>query len=590
MRGKYVLLNVVVIVAAILSSCAPPATVAPVATEAPQAAAPTVSETEAPAAPTAVSPTEAPPAATESPTEAPPAAGPMSIKVGLTTEPISMDPHVGNDSNTSTALLLAFDGLLNVKNGKIEPGVAESYEVSEDGMVYTFHLRDTKWADGKPVTASDYADTWKRMLTRKDAMDLAYLIFPIKNAQPINAGEKDVSELGVKVIDDKTLEVTLEAAYPFMVSLFASSPMYPIRMDLVEKYGDAYGSDADKIVSNGPYLLKEWAHNDRMVFVKNPDYWDADSIKIDEVTLLLVADPNTLKNMYDTGEIYWMEVPSDMIPAYKDTPEFQFFVSGGVTFIVLSHKGTSEEAAKITQNRNFLMALSSSIDREELVQAMFPTNDPFTGVINPVISDQLGGKWGDTYDVTNVYHKIKADPEAAKKYIQAACDELGYASPADMPVFDYFTTSPEIQRTLAEYFQNVWQETLGIQIAVRQLEFAQYWENLYNQPYDIARTGWGPDYDDPFTYLDMWDSRGGWNKTGWVGENFYTLTGEANRQSDFKKRNDMFFEAEKILLTEAPIIPLYMSRGALVLSNKIQNVSINTFGARFDFRYATPVQ
>ena len=355
------------------------------------------------------------------------------------------------------------------------------------------------------------------------------MIFPIKNAQPINAGEMDVSELGVKVIDEKTLEVTLESAFPFMVSLFASSPMYPIRMDLVEKYGDAYGSDADKIVSNGPYLLKEWAHNDRMVFVKNPDYWDADSIKIEEVTLLLVADPNTMKNMYDTGEIYWMEVPSDMIPAYKNTPEFQFFISGGVTFIVLSHKGTSEEAAKITQNRNFLMALSSSIDREELVQAMFPTNEPFTGVINPVISDQLGGKWGDTYDVTDVYHKVNADPEAAKAYIQAAADELGYASPADMPVFDYFTTAPEIQRTLAEYFQNVWQETLGIEIAVRQLEFAQYWENLYNQPYDIARTGWGPDYDDPFTYLDMWDSRGGWNKTGWVGENFYTLTTEANR-------------------------------------------------------------
>lgn len=580
MKRTIAFLMLMVMAVSLISGCSVPTTqpVAPAATEAPKPASPTEAPQPAAPEPTAVPATAVP---------EPPAAAPSSLKVALSTEPISMDPHVGNDSNTSTALMLAFDGLLNVKDGKVEPGIAEKYEVSADGTEYTFHLRDAKWSDGKPVVASDFADTYKRMLTRKDAMDLAYLIFPIKNAQPINAGKMDVSELGVKVVDDKTLVIKLEAAYPFMVTLFASSPMYPIRNDLVEKLGNAYGSDADKIVSNGPYLLKEWAHNDRMVFVKNPDYWDAANIKIEEVTLLVVTDPNTIKNMYDTGEIFWMEVPSDMIPVYEQAPEFRYYASGGVTFIVLSHKATSPETAKITQNRNFLMALSSSIDREALVKAMFPTYQPFTGVINPVIADGMGGKWGDNYDVTNVYHKINADPEAAKKYIEAACKELGFASPADMPTFDYFTTSPEIQRTLAEYFQNTWEQTLGIKISIRQLEFAQYWENLYNQPYDIARTGWGPDYDDPFTYLDMWDSRGGWNKTGWVGENFYKLTGEANLQTDPKKRNDMFFEAEKILLTEAPIIPLYMSRGALVLSPKIQGVSINTFGARFDFRYAT---
>ena len=583
MKRTVALLMLLVMVAAVISSCSVPgqapapteAAQPPAPTQAPQAAAPQTEATQPPAAPAATTAPEAAPASA------------TSLKVALSTEPISMDPHVGNDSNTSTALMLAFEGLLNVVDGKIEPGMAETYDVSDDGTVYTFHLRDAKWSDGKPVTASDFADTWKRMLTRQDAMDLAYLIFPIQNAQPINAGDKDVSELSVKVIDDKTLEVTLGAAYPFMVTLFASTPMMPIRNDLVEQYGNAYGSDADKIVSNGPYILKEWAHNDRMVFEKNPDYWNADAIKTQEVTLLLVSDPNTMKNMYDTGETYWLDLPSDMIASYENSPEFTYYASGGVTFIVLSVKGTSPENAKITSNRNFLMALSSSIDREALVKAMFPSNQPFTGVINPVISNELGGKWGDTYDVTNQYHKIKADPEAAKAYIDAACKELGYASPADMPTFDFFTTSGEVQRTLSEYFQSVWKETLGIDISIRQLEFAQYWENLYNQPYDIARTGWGPDYDDPFTYLDMWDSRGGWNKTGWTSEEYNNLITDANKQSDFKTRNDMFAQAEQILLTQAPIIPLYMSRGAYVLSPKIHGVGINTFGARFDFRYAT---
>lgn len=511
-----------------------------------------------------------------------------SLRVGLSTEPISMDPHIGNDSNTSTALLLAFEGLLNVREGSVEPGMAESYEVSDDGTVYTFHLRDAVWSDGVPVTAQDFADTWARMLTRQDAMDLAYLIFPIKNAEAVNLGEKDVSELGVEVVDDKTLIVTLEASYPFMVTLFASSPMYPIRMDLVAEHDNAYGNDAATFESNGAYILKEWAHNDRMVFAKNPDYWNADAITFEEITILTVTDPNTLKNMYDNGDVNWLDdLPgNNFVSVYENDPGFTYYNGGGVQFIALSHKGTSEEHAKITSNRNFLMALSSAIDREGLVAAMFPANAPFTGVINPVISNQLGGKWGDIYDVTDEYHKTTADPEAAKAYIEAACEELGYASAADMPAFDFFTTTGDLQRTLAEYFQNVWMETLGVNIEIRQLEFAQYWENLYNQPYDIVRTGWGPDYDDPFTYLDMWNSNGGWNKTGWVSDEYNQLITDANAEPDFAKRNEMFAKAEALLLTEAPIIPLYVARGAYVMNPAIENVSINTFGARFDFRYA----
>lgn len=510
-----------------------------------------------------------------------------SLKVAVKTEPISMDPHVGNDSNTSTALMLSLEGLLNIVDGEVKPGVAEDYEVSDDGLVYTFHLRDSKWQDGQPVTAQDFVDTWVRMLTRQDAMDLAYLIFPIKNAAAVNSGEMDASELGCKALDDKTLEVTLEAAYPFMVSLFASTPMYPIRNDLADEMGTAYGSSADKFIGNGPYILKEWEHNDRMVFEKNPDYWDADNIHIPEVTLLLVSDDNTIKNMYDTGEIYFMEVGSTMVSSYEGSSDFSYFNSGGVQFICLSLKGTSEEAAKITSNRNFQMALSSALDRQALVDAMFPMNLPFTGVINPEISDGNGGKWGDNYDVTDKFHKVNGDVEAAKKYMEAACEELGYASAADMPEFDLLTTSGEEDRTLCEYFQNTWKETLGVSTSIRQLEFAQYYENLYGAPYDICRTGWGPDYDDPFTYLDMWDSRGGWNKTGWVGENYYTLITEANKQSDPNKRNEMFAQAEEILLTEAPIIPLYLKRGAYVMNSGIEGVSISSFGARFDFRYAT---
>ena len=517
------------------------------------------------------------------------AASTDTLTVALGTEPISMDPHVGNDSNTCTALMLSLEGLLNVVDGEIVPGMAETYEISEDGTVYTFHLRDAVWQDGQPVTAQDFVNTYVRMLTRQDAMDLAYLIFPIKNAAAINSGEMDASELGCKAIDDKTLEVTLESAYPFMTTLFASSCMYPIRTDLADSIGNAYGSEAETFVGNGPYILTEWAHNDRMVFEKNPDYWNADAIKFPRVVLVLVAEASTMKNMYDTGDLAFMDITDPaMVPSMENYSGFSFYNAGGTQFLVLSHNGTSEETAKIIQDHDFIMALSLAIDRQALVDAMFPTYLPFTGIINPGISDGMGGKWEDTYDVTDVYHKTTADPEAAKELLQGVCDRLGYESAEDMPTFDFFTQSGELQRTLAEYFQNTWKSVLGIDIEVRQLENAQYWENLYSAPYDICRSGWGPDYGDPFTYLDMWDSRGGWNKTGWVGEEYYTLITEANSQSDPATRNEMFYEAEAILLTEAPVIPLYLPRGACVINeDMISGVTISSFGARFDFRYDT---
>lgn len=555
MKRKLMLLMVVMTIASLVASCVPP----------PQASSPAPNDTAQ----------EAQPAPTE-----------KVLNCAITTEPISIDAHVGNDATTSMALNMSFEGLLNNVNGQLVPGMAEKYEVSEDGTVYTFHLRDAKWSDGKAVTAQDFADTYKRMLTRKDSMDLAYLIFPMKNAQPVNEGKADVSTLGVKAIDDKTLEVTLEAPYPFMKSLFAFCSLLPIRVDLLEKYGKDYGSAPDKIAQNGPYLLTEWARNDKLVYVKNPDYWNKDAVKIEKVVLNVVPDPNTQKNMFDTGEILFMSVSPDLISTYEKDPGFAYFEKGGVQFIVLSQKATSSEKAKIIKNRNFIMALSYAIDRTAFVKAMFPMHSPFTGIINPAISTPVDKKWNELYDVTNKYHSLTADETKAKEYMAAACKELGYKSVEDMPAFDYMTTDAEVNKTVGEYFQDVWSRVLGIKIEIRQLQFAQYYENLYSKPYDIALSGWGPDYDDPFTYLDMWNDKGGWNKTGWGSEKYNKLITDANKQSDMSKRNEMFAEAEKILLTEAPMMPVYANRGAYIVNPKLAGMYINSFGTTFDFRYA----
>jgi len=509
------------------------------------------------------------------------------LKYAVPTEPISMDPHVGNDAVTSTALLMAFEPLLNNVNGKIVGGMAEKWDISKDGLTWTFHLRNAKWSDGKAVTASDFSDTFKRMLTRKDAMDLAYLIFPIKNAQAVNAGKKDVSEVGIKVVNEKILQITLETPTPFMTALLSSSYTAPIRMDLAQKFGNEYGSAPNKISSNGPYILKEWKHGDKMIFVKNPSYWNAKAVKLDQVEIVLVADDNTRLNMFNTGDIDFLQLTTDQIKANQSRPEFKMYDSGGVTFIIYNQKGTSEEAGKILRNRNFQMALSYVIDRQDLVGALYPMNYPSTEVINPAIANPAGGKWGDYGKVQEKYFKVHSDLALAKEYLSKACKELGYNLASEMPNFDFIATNNTLNRSALEYFQDVWQKTLGIKVIPRLLDYAQFWENLYGAPYDICWSGWMPDYDDPFTYLDMWDSRGGWNKTGWIGQNFYETTSKANQQTDTKARNELLTEAERILLTEAPIMPLMTRRAAYLLrSNKIPDMYISMFGILFDFRYA----
>lgn len=507
------------------------------------------------------------------------------LNVAVMTEPINFDPHVGNDANTSMVLNMVFEGLLNNVNGEFVPGMAETYEVSDDGMTYTFHLRDAKWSDGKAVTAGDFVDTYQRMLTRKESMDLAYNIFFMKNALPISEGKMAKEELGVKAPDDKTLIVELEKPFPYVKSLFAFCSLLPLRGDLLDKYGAEYASSPETISQNGPYLLKEWKHQDRMTFEPNPDYWNRDSVKLEKVVINLVPDANTTKNMYDTGEIDFMGVGSDLVSSYASDPNFTYFPTGGVQFLALSHKGTNETAAKLLSNVNFRNALSSAINREELVTAMFSMHTPSTTVVNPGISEPSGKKWGDVSKVGEKYFSLKSDPEKAKEYFDAALKETGIAA-SDIPTFDYLTTDNELDRTLGEYYQDVWSNVLGIKIEIRQVQFKQYYENLYTQPYDIAMTGWGPDYDDPFTYLDMWDYRGGWNKTGWNSDAFNALTEEANAQTDMNKRNELFMQAEDLLMAEGPIIPIYRKRGAYVCNPKIQGMHINGFGTTFDFRYA----
>ncbi|MBS4537002.1 peptide ABC transporter substrate-binding protein, partial [Clostridium sp. D2Q-11] len=244
------------------------------------------------------------------------------LRVNWQSEPPSLDPQLTQDHTSSNILNDALEGIIRLDEDGVPKqgsGMAESWEESEDGTKITFKLRDAKWSDGEPVTANDFEFTWKRALNPDTASTYAFMAYGIKNGEAYNTGEiTNADEVGVKAIDDKTLEVTLERPDPTFISKLQNSTLFPIREDLVEKWGDKYGSEVDYMVFNGPFVITEWEHESQLNMEKNPDYWNVENVKLDRIEGIMVRDSNTRMNLYETGELDIVEVPDQYLEQYKD--------------------------------------------------------------------------------------------------------------------------------------------------------------------------------------------------------------------------------------------------------------------------------
>ncbi|MEB3100648.1 peptide ABC transporter substrate-binding protein [Ferviditalea candida] len=496
------------------------------------------------------------------------------FRMNLGTEPPTMDPGMAQDNVSFTVLWAIFEGLTRLdKEGKPVPAVAKSWDISGDQVTYTFHLRDdVKWSNDQPVTAQDFEFAWKRVLNPEIASPNASQLYYLKGAEDYNAGKTaDPDSIGVKAADDHTLIVTLAAPTPYFISLTSSVAYMPLNKKSVESGGE-WASDAGTIVTNGPFLLAEWKHNDSIVLKKNPKYFEASKVKMQEVDMSMIGEASTSASMFEAGQLDWNgtptgEIPTDLIPKLKTDGSLHTQGQASIYYYMFNVTQKPFDNAKIRK------ALSMSINREELVANVTKGGQiPAFGFVTPGIA-------GDRQTFREEHPEsgyFKEDAEQAKQLLAEGLKDEGLDK---LPEITLSYTTSENHKKIAEAIADMWKRNLGIDVKLQNQEWKVFLETLQSKNYQIATAGWFADYDDPNTFLDIFTSGSGNNATGFSNSEYDKLIKDASHETDTKKRLDELAQAEKLLIADQMVvIPIYYYASLWQQNEKVKDVYIDWQG------------
>lgn len=445
------------------------------------------------------------------------------------------------------------------ENDVPQPAGAETVDISDDKLVYTFHLReDATWSNGDPVVATDYEFAWQQALNPKVASDYAYMLYFIHNAQPYFNGEVEWSEVGVKVIDDYTLEVTLDNPLPYATDLFAFPTLAPINQKFYEEVGaDKYATDAEYFCCNGMYELTEWSHNSEIVFEKREDYWNAAEVGPDKIVYKIITDSQAGLNSYLSREIDYTDLDSGEVVQQAEAAGFEVGVKPARSSYYLI-VNTEDE---FMSNQNLRLALAYAIDKQALIDTVYQNdNQPMTSFTPPAIYGAAGAD-GPTFqeallEERGEMYPASGDLEKAQEYLQAALEELGCT--VDELNLSIDCADDSLRRNCATFLQEQWRQNLGIEnITVNSMQTKQVSANRQSGDYCMSLGGWSPDYNDAINFLDLWVTDGGNNDSFWSNAEYDELIAQATAEADEEVRQQYLFDAEEILAAEMPIIPLY---------------------------------
>lgn len=446
------------------------------------------------------------------------------------------------------------------------PGAAESWDYDEDTLTYTFHLRkDGVWTNGDPVTAKDFEFAWSQALNPDVASDYAYFLYFIKNAEKYFNGEVAWDEVGVKVVDDYTLEVTMEQPTPYALFLFSFDTLAPINQRFYEAVGaDLYSTEAQYFCTNGPFALTEWSHNDKIVMQKNDAWHGAADVEVEEIDWKIITDANAALSSFLAGDLDMVglgtgelikqaEAAGATIQSYTDGTSFYIYFNNNDQYL---------------SNVNLRRALFNAIDEQKEIDTVWQNdNEPMTSFTAPGVSATDGtsfaGKVGELYAPSR-------DQEKAKEYLATALSELGctvdeLSAHLSIDCGDSATSIAE-----ASFYQEQWRQVLGIEVTVNSMITKQGSQNRKTGNYVMSITGWGPDYNDPNTFLDLWVTDGGNNQTGFSNERYDELIDLAAKETDLEKRESYFIECEQIIADQLPISPAFWRAPSYACSDKIK--------------------
>lgn len=499
----------------------------------------------------------------------------------LDAEPSTMDPSKGSDMYSQQVLINVMEPLTRLEedenqNTELVPAGAEDWEVSEDGLVWTFKLRDNKWSDGQVVTAADYEYGIKRSIDPNTASPYAFLLSPIKNADKIMSGELSVEELGVKAIDEKTLEITLEHPTPYFDQLTYQRVMFPQRKDIVEQFGDTFGTEPENLIYNGPYVLSQWVHNSELVLTKNPEYWDVNSVQMETVNLKIIQDKNALYNSLSNGSIDQAGVNDpDWLKRFKEDENLNHIevVKPAVNYVFFN---TEDE---LFQNANIRKAFSLGINREEITDVIFNgVHVPAYGWVPPSMLIGEDEYRGMSEEPLKAIAKENSDP---KELLIKGLEELGMDTNLEnLDITLSLGGTDQWFRTLGEYLQQMYKKSLGINIKIEQLEWPIFDSNVNKGDFQIGYMAWTGDFNDPATMMTLLASDSTAIKTGWANDRYDELIALADQELDHAKRLEYYEEAEKILLDESPIAPVVYAKSNIFRYKYVNKVGVTDFGTQ----------
>lgn len=459
-------------------------------------------------------------------------------------EPESIDPAVVTDQVGMRIASALFEGLCRIdEEGHAHPGMAERWDVTPDRKVYTFHLRPgAVWADGVPFTSQDLVYSWHRMLNPDFGADYASQLYVIKNARPFHEGKlKDFGQVGVTALDAHTLKVELENPTPYFIDLCASVAFCPVPRHVVEKNGTAWIKPG-VLIGNGSYVLEDWRLDDRISLRRNERYWDAAHVAMETVDVLPISEPNTAINYFLTGQADLIMdkgmVPTSLTAKLKQQPYFHTGPFLGSYFTRFNVTRAPFTDPRIRQ------AFTLSIDRRRVTEKITQLGERNAFSLTPPGA-------GQNYQPPP---GLEFDPVRARQLLA----EAGYPEGRGFPRVEYLYFPKPVERNIAVELQAMWKEHLGVSVDLTKQEWKIYLASMKEKNYHLCRSSWVGDYNDPGTFLEMFLSASGNNRTGWANAPYDELIAAAAREPDLQKRNTLFQQAEKLLVTdECVLLPIY---------------------------------
>lgn len=511
----------------------------------------------------------------------------FNLAVCLASEPQTIDPALNSAVDGAIMINHMFEGLVKwVDDGEgnavTAPGQAESWEkvVNDDGTVtYTFTLRDgIKWSDGQPVTAADFEYTWKRLANPETAADYCYMIDMVQGYADVASGAADPDTLGIKAIDDKTLEVVLSYDCPYFEEIMAFPATFPVRQDMVEG-NEQWTYDPATYIGNGPYKMAEWSHNAYILAEKNENYYDYENLGPDTIRFTLLDDANAMLTAYNSGELDFIEnFPTDEMANYLASGEITVADYLGTYYVCFN---TEDEVFSDPLIRE---AFSLAIDRNYIVENVSQAGEvPATAYVPSGVNDAAGPSGDDFRTVGGEYYSVAAeDYEANCEKARELLAEAGYPNGEGFPTVEYTYNTDDKHKAIAEALQNMWQEVLGVTVTLSNQDWNVFLESRKQGDYQIARNGWIADYNDPCSFLDMWYTDGGNNDAQYSNPEYDALIDQAKATSNQEERMAAFHAAEDILIEQDSVLaPIYFYTQPYMLADDIQGMYYTPLGYFF---------